>query len=167
MVCPRMGGLGNPRELDLVKRTWVGVPRVGNLTRPPSWKVERIWEWVMRGVPSWKIPRIYLSGLTVSKDGWMKGKEYCVAQTWRGPFANKYYYSLEECCNKLVVSAYHFVAHTIQDLWSPGVWIWLIMETQGWGNWHLKTWKCQISPGLPDPPILGQINDRCISQQKL
>ena len=29
------------------------------------------------------------------------------AQTWRGLFANKYYYSLED--NKLVVRAYHFV----------------------------------------------------------
>ena len=25
MVCPRMGGPGNPRELDFVKRTWVGI----------------------------------------------------------------------------------------------------------------------------------------------
>ena len=23
--------------------------------------------------------------------------------------------------------------------------VWLKMETQGWGNWHLKTWKCHIS----------------------
>ena len=46
--------------------------------------------------------------------------------------------------------------------WSPGVGIWLTMETQGWGNWHLKTWKCQISRGLPGPPILGQTIDRCI-----
>ena len=36
-------GEGNPRELDFVKRRWVGimtstmVPRVGNLTRPPYW----------------------------------------------------------------------------------------------------------------------------------
>ena len=36
--------------------------------------------------------------------------------------------------------------------------------TQGWGNWHLETWKCQISPGLPEPPILGQTIDRCISR---
>ena len=34
---------GNPRELDFVKSTWVGiltsttVPRVGNLTQPPYW----------------------------------------------------------------------------------------------------------------------------------
>ena len=25
MVCPRMGEPGNPRELDFVKRTWVGI----------------------------------------------------------------------------------------------------------------------------------------------
>ena len=77
MVCPRMGGPGNPRELDFVKRTWVGiltsttVPRVGNLTRPPSWKVERNWEWVS-GPPSWKIPRSHLSEFPASKDGWKK-----------------------------------------------------------------------------------------------
>ena len=45
---------------------------------------------------------------------------------------------------------------------APGVGIWLKMETQGYGNWHLKTWKCQISGGLPPPPILGQTIDRCI-----
>ena len=84
MVCPRMGGPGNPRELDFVKRTWVGiltsttVPRVGNLTRPPSWKVERTWEWVS-GPPSCKIPRSHFSEFPTSKDGWTKGKEYRVA----------------------------------------------------------------------------------------
>jgi len=31
---------------------------------------------------------------------------------WRGPFANKYYYSLEECCIKLLVSAYHLAERT-------------------------------------------------------
>ena len=72
LVCPRMGGPGNPRELDFVKRTWVAiltsttVPRVGNLTRPPSWKVERTWEWVS-GPPSWKIPRRHLSEFPASK----------------------------------------------------------------------------------------------------
>ena len=77
MVCPRMGGPGNPRELDFVKRTWVGiltsttVPRVGNLTRPPSWKVERTWEWVS-GPPCWKIPRRHLSEFPASEDGWTK-----------------------------------------------------------------------------------------------
>ena len=40
--------------------------------------------------------------------------------------------------------------------------MWLTMETQGWGNWHLKTWKCQISHGLPGPSILGQTIDRYI-----
>ena len=81
MVCPRMGGLGNPRELDFVKGTWVGiltsttVPRVGNLTQPPSWKVERTWEWVS-GPPPWKIPRSHLSKFPAFKDGWTKGKEY-------------------------------------------------------------------------------------------
>ena len=51
-----------------------------------------------------------------------------------------------------------------EGLWSPGVGIWLTMETQGWGNWHLKTWKCQISRGLPGPPpILGQTIDRGIT----
>ena len=34
------------------------------------------------------------------------------APTWRGPFANKYYYSLEECCIKLLVSGYHLVERT-------------------------------------------------------
>ena len=73
MVCPRIGGSGNPRELDFVKRTKVGVltsttiPRVGNLTRLPSWKVEKIWEWVTSGAPSWKIPRIHLSEFPASK----------------------------------------------------------------------------------------------------
>ena len=38
----------------------------------------------------------------------------------------------------------------------------LTMENQGWGNWHLKTWKCQISLGLPGAPILGQTIDGCI-----
>ena len=39
LVCPRMGGSGNPGELDFVKHTWVGIltsttiPGVGNLTR--------------------------------------------------------------------------------------------------------------------------------------
>ena len=37
------------------------IPGVRNLARPPSWKVERIWEWVTRDAPSWKIPRIHLS----------------------------------------------------------------------------------------------------------
>ena len=51
-----------------------------------------------------------------------------------------------------------------EGLWSPGVGIWLTMETQGWGNGHLKTWKCQISRGLPPPPpILGQTIDRGIT----
>ena len=72
--------------------------------------------------------------------------------------------SLEECCNKLVVSANHLVEHTMLGLWSPGVGIWLIMETQGWRNWYLKTWKGQISSGLPKPPILGQTIDRCSNQ---
>ena len=40
------------------------------------------------------------------------------------------------------------------------------MVTQGWGNWHLKTWKCQISLVLPNPPILGQTIDKCIMQSK-
>ena len=84
MVCPRTGGPGNPRELDFVKRTWVGiltstkVPRVGNLTQPPSWKAERTWEWVT-GPPSWKIPRSHLCEFPASKDGWKKGKECRVA----------------------------------------------------------------------------------------
>ena len=79
------GGSGNPGELDFVKRTWVGIltsttiPGVGNLTRLPSWKVERIWEWVTSDAPSWKIPRIVLSESPASKDGWTKvTKEYCV-----------------------------------------------------------------------------------------
>ena len=72
-------------ELDFVKCTWVGIltsttiPGMGTLTRLPSWKVERIWEWVTSDVPSWKIPRIVLSESLVSKDGWTKVmKEYCV-----------------------------------------------------------------------------------------
>lgn len=93
MVCPRMGGSGNPGEFDFVRPTWVGIltsaaiPRVGNSTH---------WTYLML------------------------------------------------------------------DQWSPGVGILLTMKTQGWGNWHFKTWKCQISPGLPDPTILGQTIDRCI-----
>ena len=49
------------------------------------------------------------------------------AQTWRGPNPNPYpkpqsiICSLEECYNKLVVSAYHLVEHTMLGLWSPGV----------------------------------------------
>ena len=85
LVCPRMGGSGNPGELDFVKHTWVGIltsttiPGVGNLTRLSSWKVERIWEWVTSDAPSWKIPRIHLSESLASKDGWTKVmKEYCV-----------------------------------------------------------------------------------------
>ena len=79
------GGSGNPGELDFVKRTWVGIltsttiPGVGNLTRLPSWKVERIWEWVTSDAPSWKIPGIVLSESPASNVGWMKVmKEYCV-----------------------------------------------------------------------------------------
>ena len=44
MVCPRMGRGGGK---DSLKCTWVGnltswsnIPRMGNLTQPPSWKVE-------------------------------------------------------------------------------------------------------------------------------
>ena len=67
------------------------------------------------------------------------------------------------CVNFLIILYYKFLSTRITIiLWSPGVGIWLIMVTQGWGNWHLKTWKCQISPGFPDPPILGQTIDRCI-----
>ena len=91
LVCPRMGvgggggGSGNPGELDFIKRTWVGIltsttfPGVGNLTWPPSWKVERILEWVTSDAPSWKIPRIHLSEFPVSKDGWTKGNEGSIA----------------------------------------------------------------------------------------
>ena len=85
LVCPRMGGSGNPGELDFVKHTSVGnftstmIPRMGNLTRLSSLKVERIWEWVTSDAPSWNIPRIHLSEFPASKDGWMKGiKECCV-----------------------------------------------------------------------------------------
>ena len=90
MVCPRMGGSGNPGELDFVKRTWVGIltartiPGVGHLTWPPSWKVERIWEWVTSGAPSWNIPRIHVSKFSVSKSI-VHCMEYCVAsfkQKW-------------------------------------------------------------------------------------
>ena len=89
MVCPRMGGSGNPGELDFGRRTWVGI-----LTsqRSPGWE---IWldrhleksrrsgkEW-RAGAPPWKIPRIHPSQFPSSKDvnnGWTKGsKEYCVA----------------------------------------------------------------------------------------
>ena len=46
---------------------------------------------------------------------------------------------------------------------SWGVGIWLIMEIQGWGNWYLKTWKCQISRGLPPfYHILGQTLPRIV-----
>jgi len=57
-----------------------------------------------------------------------------------------------------------YVNITIQGLWSPGVGIWFLMETQGWGNWHSKTWKCQIPLVLPAPPILGQTIDSCITR---
>ena len=36
MVCPRMGGPGNPRELDFVKRTWVGIL---TSTTVPGWEI--------------------------------------------------------------------------------------------------------------------------------
>jgi len=46
---PQDGGVGQPRGIRLSKAL------VG-------WdfdiKVERIWEWVVSGVPSWKIPRV-------------------------------------------------------------------------------------------------------------
>ena len=43
--------------------------------------------------------------------------------------------TLKESGNKLVVSAYHsFNLLILQGVWSPGVGILLIMETQGWGN---------------------------------
>ena len=43
--------------------------------------------------------------------------------------------TLKESGNKLVVSAHHFFNLIIlQGVWSPGVGILLIMETQGWGN---------------------------------
>ena len=65
---PQDGGVGQPRGIRLRKKhTRVGIltsttiPGVGNLTRLPSWKVERIWEWVTSDAPSWKIPRIHLS----------------------------------------------------------------------------------------------------------
>ena len=68
MVCPRMGGLGNPGELDFVKCTCVGIltsttfPGVGHLT------------WL----PSWNIPKIHESEFSVSKST-VHCKEYCVA----------------------------------------------------------------------------------------
>ena len=49
------GGVGQPKGIWLRKAHmgWdfdiTAIPRVGNLTRPPSWKVERIWEWVTSG----------------------------------------------------------------------------------------------------------------------
>ena len=76
MVCPRIGGEGNPRELDFVKRMWVGtsttVPRVGNLTRQPSQKVKRTWEWVMWHLG--KYPEVFWASY-----GSTKGKEYRIA----------------------------------------------------------------------------------------
>ena len=82
MVCTRMVGSGSPGG---IRCTWVGIltsttiPRVRNLIRLPSWKAERIWEWVASGGPSWKIPRIHLSEFPVSKDGWTKGNEGSIA----------------------------------------------------------------------------------------
>ena len=86
MVCPRMGGSGNPGELDFGRRTWVGILAS---QRSPGWE---IWldrhleksrrsgkEWRV-GAPPWKIPRIRPSQFPSSKDVWTKGsKEYCVA----------------------------------------------------------------------------------------
>ena len=77
---PQDAGAGQPTGIRLRKAHMGGdfdihkstVPRVENLTRPPSWKVERTWEWVS-GPPSWKIPRSHLSEFPVSKDGWTKG----------------------------------------------------------------------------------------------
>ena len=54
---------------------------------------------------------------------------------------------------KIVMSAYKF---------ATGMGIWLKMETQGWGNWHLKTENVKFSvltPPLPPPPILRQTID--------
>ena len=79
MVCPRMGGLDNPGELDFVKRTWVGIltsttiPGVGHLTWPPPWKVERIWEWVTSGAPSWTYPKFMWASFPCPRI------QYCVA----------------------------------------------------------------------------------------
>ena len=69
------------------------------------------------------------------------------------------YFSLEtlSAAIKTVVSAYYF---------APGMGIWLKMETQGWGNWHLKTENVKFpvgcAPPPPPPPILGQTINRCI-----
>ena len=52
---------------------------------------------------------------------------------------------------KIVMSAYKF---------ATGMGIWLKMETQGWGNWHLKTENVKFPVGSPPPPaILGQTID--------
>ena len=43
MVCWG-GGMGNPREAQVGRKFDIlNVPRVGNLTQLPSWKVERTW----------------------------------------------------------------------------------------------------------------------------
>ena len=77
------------------------------------------------------------------------------------PWRRWWWWMMMKVFSKPVASAYmyHLIEQTMLDLWSPGVVIWLtcIMETQGWGNWHLKTWKCQISPWVaqlpaPTPP---------------
>ena len=48
MVCPRMGGPGNPRELDFVKRTWVGIL---TSTTVPGWEI-----WLDRHLDKWRGP---------------------------------------------------------------------------------------------------------------
>ena len=48
MVCPRMGGPGNPRELDFVKRTWVGIL---TSTTVPGWEI-----WLDGHLEKWRGP---------------------------------------------------------------------------------------------------------------
>ena len=48
LVCPRMGGPGNPRELDFVKRTWVGIL---TSTTVPGWEI-----WLDRHLEKWRGP---------------------------------------------------------------------------------------------------------------
>ena len=94
LVCPRMGGSGNPGGLDFVKRTWVGIltstmiPGVGNLTRPPSWKVDRIWEWVTSDAILEHTQNSF-ERVSRVKDGWTKKYLY-------------FFFFTERDCNNLI-----------------------------------------------------------------
>ena len=57
--------------------------------------------------------------------------------------SNNYSLGTLNAAAKTVVSAYWF---------APGMGIWLKMETQGCGNWQLKTENVKFPVGCPTPP---------------